>query len=98
LVGRTSVLKIICDNLKRRQYNEAAPFNSKLVKRPKLTRPRKSDLQNRRPFQINAPTMAKKYGWDYQRFIPNNDPVLKVDCEFVGEEINFQELWYDHQD
>ncbi|MEG4116252.1 hypothetical protein QUA43_01985 [Microcoleus sp. N9_B4] len=42
--------------------------------------------------------MAKKYGWDYQRFIPNNDPVLKVDCEFVGEEIYFQELWYDHQD
>jgi hypothetical protein len=42
--------------------------------------------------------MAKKYGWDYQRFIPNNDDVLKVDCEFVGEEINFQELWYDHQD
>jgi hypothetical protein len=29
--------------------------------------------------------MAKKYGWDYQRFLPNNDPVLKVDCEFVGE-------------
>jgi hypothetical protein len=42
--------------------------------------------------------MAKKYGWDYQRFIPKNNPVLKVDCEFVGEKINFQELWYDHQD
>jgi hypothetical protein len=42
--------------------------------------------------------MAKKYGWDYQRFIRNNDPVLKVDCKFVGEEINFQDLWYDHQD
>jgi hypothetical protein len=42
--------------------------------------------------------MAKKYGWDYQRFIPNHDPVFKVDCEFVGEEINFKALWYDHQD
>jgi len=27
--------------------------------------------------------ITKKYGWDYQRFIPNNAPVLKVDCEFV---------------
>jgi hypothetical protein len=42
--------------------------------------------------------MAEKYGWDYQRFIPTGDSVLKVDCEFLGEEINFQELWYDHQD
>jgi hypothetical protein len=42
--------------------------------------------------------MAEKYGGDYQRFIPNNDPILKVDCEFVGEEINFQEMRYDRQD
>jgi hypothetical protein len=42
--------------------------------------------------------MAKKYNWEPTGFIPNSNPILKVDCEFLGEEINFQELWYDNQD
>lgn len=42
--------------------------------------------------------MAEKYGWESTGFTPTGDPTLSVDCEFLGEEINFQELWYDHQE
>ncbi len=42
--------------------------------------------------------MADKYGWDLLDVEPTNVPLLEVDCIFYGQEINFQEIWYDYQD
>ena len=66
-------------------------------KTPETDLSKKKRFTNRRPIQINAPKWLKNTP-GIIRIYPNNDPVLKVDCEFVGEEIKFQDLWYDHQD
>lgn len=42
--------------------------------------------------------MAEKNDWELKRVEPTEDPVLKVDCVFKGEQTSFQDDWYDHQD
>ena len=42
--------------------------------------------------------MAKKYGWESRGWELTQDPTLKVDCRFLGEEILFVELWHDNQE
>ena len=39
--------------------------------------------------------MGKRYGWKLKRVKPTDDPVLKVDCIFYGEQTSFEDERYE---
>ena len=39
--------------------------------------------------------MGDKYGWKLKRVKPTQNPVLKVECIFEGEQTSFEDTIYD---
>ena len=38
--------------------------------------------------------MGQRNGWELEAVAPTDDPILKVDCYFVGEQTNFEDTRY----
>lgn len=38
--------------------------------------------------------MEDKYGWQLEAVEPTDDPILKVDCYFLGEQTSFEDERY----
>lgn len=41
--------------------------------------------------------MAEKYQWELKEVRSTNDPILKVDCVFEGEQTSFEDTRYEKQ-
>jgi hypothetical protein len=39
--------------------------------------------------------IGRRYGWKLKRVRPTDDPILKVNCIFEGEQTSFEDTRYD---